>query len=221
MIPKTIHYCWFGRKPKPESIVRYMESWKRHLPDYTITEWNEDNFDIDICRYSREAYEAGDYAHVSDVCRVYVLHKYGGIYLDTDVEVLKPFDSFLNFRSFAGVEAYNVCTAVVGAEAGCSWLETFLNYYSRQHFINMFGHAVRTPNTDILTHTILPGIPADTWPAIFPIDFFCGKDYSTGQLYVTANTVSIHHYEASWRKRRTLPVRVRNIIKGLKTRYLL
>ena len=92
MIPKIIHYCWFGRGPKPAQLLRYMKTWQQMLPDYEIREWNESNFDVSQYVYSREAYAMGSYAHVSDVCRLHALYHCGGVYLDTDVEVVGSFD---------------------------------------------------------------------------------------------------------------------------------
>ena len=102
MIPKTIHYCWFGRQPKPPGVLTYIATWRAAMPDYDIIEWNEDNFDIDFCDYSREAYATRNFAFVADVCRLKVLYEHGGIYLDTDIEVLRPFDPYLHHRSFCG-----------------------------------------------------------------------------------------------------------------------
>ena len=100
MIPKIIHYCWFGRKPLPPLAVKCIESWKKYLPDYTIKEWNEDNFDINIVPYTREAYEVGKYAFVSDYARFYILYHHGGLYFDTDVEVIRPMDDLVGRGAF-------------------------------------------------------------------------------------------------------------------------
>ena len=100
MIPRIIHYCWFGRKPKPEKVIEYINTWKEHCPDYEIIEWNEDNFDVNQMPFTREAYKTRKFAFVSDVCRLFALMKFGGIYMDTDVRVLKSFDDYINFKSF-------------------------------------------------------------------------------------------------------------------------
>ncbi|MCM1297094.1 MAG: glycosyl transferase [Muribaculaceae bacterium] len=217
MIPKIIHYCWFGRKDKPESFRNYLATWKKCLPDYRIMEWNEDNFDVNCCVYSREAYGTHNLAHVSDVCRIYALSTYGGIYLDTDVEVCKPFNQLLENKAFLGMESDRVGTCVIGSEPGLPWLKAVMNYYSTTHFINIWGHCVRTPNTAILTFRILPSLPKQDWPKIYPIGYFCDlNDRST----VTDTTYSIHHYHATWRKRKTLATRVKALALGLKVRYL-
>ena len=100
MIPKIIHYCWFGRGQMPELALKCLESWKKYCPDYEIKEWNEDNFDLETYPYAREAYENRKFAFVTDVVRLYALYHEGGIYMDTDVEVLKPLDRFLNDPAF-------------------------------------------------------------------------------------------------------------------------
>ena len=106
MIPKVIHYCWFGRQVKPQLVIDYIEVWHRVLSDYEIKEWNEDNFNVDSLPYTAQAYKAKKYAFVSDVCRMYALLE-GGIYLDTDVRVLRTFNNFLKNKSFIGIEARN------------------------------------------------------------------------------------------------------------------
>lgn len=219
MIPKIIHYCWFGPNKKSPEFMKYLETWRQKLPDYEIREWNETNFDYNRYLYSREAYRMSCYAHVSDVCRIHVLNEIGGIYLDTDVEVLKSFDDFLKFKSFVGTEYKYICMGVIGSEPGNEWLAAYLDYYRNTHFINKFGHPRRSANTKIMTRIILPGIDADLWPAIFPKDYFCGKDLNTNQYHITKNTVSIHHFEASWRTRRTFYDRVRILRKGITARY--
>ena len=127
MIPRVIHYCWFGEAKKSKLVEHCLQSWRRVLPDYDIKEWNEYNFDISINRYCREAYECGKWAFVSDFVRLYVLYQYGGIYLDTDVEVLKPLDQFLGHAAFSGFEdREHIPTGIMGAQAGNKWIENCL-----------------------------------------------------------------------------------------------
>lgn len=223
MIPKVIHYCWFGRGNKPDKVIHFINTWHALLPDYSIKEWNEDNFDVNICAFSREAYLMKDYAFVSDVCRLKVLFDYGGIYLDTDVEVIKSFDPFLHHHSFCGYEARQyIGTGIIGAEKGCEWIGMFLGFYMRRHFLNMSGHPVRTANTKLLTLKFMPKVPERMRPIMYPIDFFSGKDWDTGEVVKTANTVSVHHYHCSWkRKKKTLCMRIKIIAKGLKVRYFM
>ena len=105
MIPKIIHYCWFGRTEKPKEVLEYIETWKQNLPDFEIREWNEDNFDVNIIPYTQEAYEAKKYAFVSDYARFWILYHHGGLYFDTDVEVIKDMDDIIARGSFMGREA--------------------------------------------------------------------------------------------------------------------
>lgn len=223
MIPKTIHYCWFGRGEKPDKVKNFIETWHASLPDYEIKEWNEDNFDVNICAFSKEAYIMKDYAFVSDVCRLKVLFEHGGIYLDTDVEVIKPFDPFLHHSSFCGYEARQyVGTGIIGAEKGCGWIGMFLDFYMKRHFINITGHPVRTSNAKLLALKIMPAVPENVRPTMYPIDYFSGKNWVTGEFLKTDNTVCIHHYHSSWnRKKKTLLMRIRIIVKGLKARYFM
>lgn len=220
MIPKKIHYCWFGNKEKPSEFKQYLETWRKILPDYEIKEWNESNFDLNCCNYCREAYLTGNYAHVSDVCRINALLTEGGIYLDTDVEILKSFDPYLNLKAFAGLEFDGrIGTAVIGSEAGLPWLKTFMDYYRRTHFINVWGHTVRTPNTKILATVIMPSLSQDDRPTIYPVDYFSTMNYADGTSLATSHTVAVHHYAASWRKKKKLSQKIRNIIQGLGIRY--
>lgn len=221
MIPKTIHYCWFGQKEKPDSVKKMIGTWKTVLKDYEIKEWNEHNFDVGMCAFTREAYAMGDYAFVSDVCRLKVLYDHGGIYLDTDVEVLRTFDEYLSDRSFCGYEARQyIGTGVIGAEAGSRWIGKFLDFYTKRHFINISGHPVRTPNTKLLTMRIMPRICPEIRPKIYPIDRFSAKNWETGETVTTPYTVCIHHYARSWTcKKKTVAMRAGVILKGLRTRY--
>lgn len=220
MIPKTIHYCWFGQKEKPEEFNKFLRTWKTFLPDYEIKEWNENNFDVRYCNYSREAYLTRNFAHVSDVCRVYALYNYGGIYLDTDVEVMSSFNPYLGLNAFVSLEPPLVGTAVMASEAGSSWLKKFLKYYETKHFINIWGHTVRTPNTKILSRRILPDLAPTEWPTIFPKEFFCGDEDKDGKHIATENTVAVHHFAGSWRRKKTFGQRVSSIIEGLGIRYV-
>ncbi len=220
MIPKIIHYCWFGKKEKPENFKQYYRTWKLLLPDYEIKEWNEENFNVNYCNYSHEAYLTGNYAHVSDVCRLYALNKYGGIYLDTDVEVINSFDRFLSLDSFVSLEPPFIGTAVIGAEAGSQWIREFLRYYERNHFINMWGHTVRLPNTKILCRRIIPSLSVTALPTIFPAEYFCGIKLKNGSISAGENTVAIHHFAGSWLRNKTFSQKISSIINGFGIRYL-
>jgi len=198
MIPKIIHYCWFGLKEKPESILAYIRTWREKLPDYQIIEWNENNFDVHCNTYVSQAYELKKFAFVSDVCRLHALKQMGGIYLDTDVQVLKTFDPFLDCDSFIGEEQNGklLGTAVIGATKGTAWINDFLSIYASLKFVRTFGSMDITANTERLTKFLKK--KQNNKPRIYPVDYFCAKDYQTGSVVVTHNTVCVHHYSASW-----------------------
>ena len=130
MIPKKIHYIWFGKDEKNERVKHCIESWKKYLPDYEIIEWNEDNFDINYNDFTRKAYENKKWAFVSDVARLWVLYNEGGIYMDTDVEVYKPLDEFLDNEGFTGFEDIHYpVTATMGAVKNNPVIKLMLDYY--------------------------------------------------------------------------------------------
>lgn len=206
MIPKIIHYCWFGGKPKPQKVLEYIETWKKFLPDFEIKEWNESNFDISQCQFVKEAYESKKYAFVADYTRLYVLYKYGGIYFDTDVEVLKSFVNFENFDMFMGLEMDGqVGTSVIGAKPSHKLIKEFLDYYKSKAFINKDGSLDRTPNTVIISQILKEHniglenrcVVIDNI-GIFSKDYFSPVNIFTGKLKITDNTHSIHHFSGSW-----------------------
>ena len=207
MIPKIIHYCWFGRGEKPEQAKKCIDSWKRFLPDYRIKEWNEDNFDINSNQYVREAYESRKFAFVTDYVRLYAIYSEGGIYMDTDVEVLKTFDSFLHHNAFSGFETDgNVPTGMMAAEKGSIWAKELLDEYKNRKFIQEDGSFDMTTNTTVITNYMLrKGLILNNqyqdFPGLctmYPADFFCPKDHRTGKIRCTKNTVCIHHFAGSW-----------------------
>lgn len=206
MIPKTIHYCWFGGNPLPESARAYIESWKRHCPDYEIIEWNESNFDLNWCDYVREAYEAKKWAFVTDVVRLVVLVEHGGIYMDTDVEVLKPLDDILQYEAVSGFEAQRrIPTGLMAAQPGSAMFAELLRDYEGAHFRNEDGSYNLTTNVARITQACLKyGLELNNTLqtvngfTLFPKDYFCAKDYETGKVYVTENTYTIHHFAGSW-----------------------
>ena len=139
MIPKTIHYCWFGRNPKPALAQKCIQSWKKHCPDYTIMEWNEDNYDISSAPlYVRQAYEARKWAFVTDYVRLHVVHDHGGIYMDTDVELKKNPDALLEYSAYFGFEdGQYVNTGLgFGAIPGHPFLKEIMADYEGIPFIN-------------------------------------------------------------------------------------
>lgn len=213
MIPKVIHYCWFGRNPLPPLAKKCIASWKKYLPDYEIKEWNEDNFDVNMLPYTKEAYEAKKYAFVSDFARFWILYNYGGIYFDTDVEVIKNMDHIIARGNFMGCEfdgSYENRIRVapglgLGTEARHPIYEELIGIYKNSHFLFPNGtlnlKTVVSYTTDLLKVKGLRNlqeIQSIQNIYIYPTDFFCPIEYSTGKLTITPNTVSIHHYSASW-----------------------
>lgn len=207
MIPKKIHYCWFGRGKMPELAVKCIESWKKFLPEYEIKEWNEDNFDLDLYPYVREAYDNRKFAFVTDVVRLYVLYHEGGIYMDTDVEVLKPLDRFLDCHAFSGFEDdIHVPTGIMASEKGGKWAKENLLYYDGRHFVNEEGECDLTTNVVTITNYMLPyGLKQNNtfqqFPELitfYPKDYFCPKSYEDGKIYLTDKTYTIHHFAGSW-----------------------
>lgn len=210
MIPRIIHYCWFGGKEKPKSVMKMINSWKKYCPNYEIKEWNESNFDININQYCREAYDSGRWAFVSDVARLYAIYTEGGIYMDTDVEVVKSLDEFLYEKAFAGFEGSEwVGTNIIGAEKRNHIIEEFLNLYNDLTFINEDKTLNTTTNVERFTalltnnHNLkIDGSQQDLNDiTIYPTDYFCPYDYINGKLSLSNNTYSIHWYSQSWIKR--------------------
>lgn len=207
MIPKIIHYCWFGGGPKGKKELKCIESWKKYCHDYEIIEWNETNVDLDIMPFVKEAYDAKKYAFVSDVVRLWVLINYGGIYLDTDVEILKPFDIFLDNVGFIGFESQDYLNTgqCVGAEKDNQIIMEMFDYYKNIHFIKSDGsyNYINCPriNTEVLVNHGLQRNGKfqviDDF-AVFPVDYFNPYDDPTGKLNLTENTYSIHWYSKSW-----------------------
>lgn len=212
MIPKVIHYCWFGRNPLPELALKCIASWKKFFPDYEIIEWNEDNFDVNIIPYTQQAYSAKKYAFVSDYVRFWVLYKFGGLYFDTDVEVIKPIDDIISRGPFMGIEVYSenqiplVAPGLgLGAGPGLNVYKDILDYYQKMEFLNNEGKlneiTVVRHTTGILSQYGLcasKGIQqvADVW--IYPAEYFNPLDSLTGKLKLTENTRSVHWYMNSW-----------------------
>ena len=215
MIPKVIHYCWFGRNPLPESAVKCINSWKKFFPDYEIKEWNEDNFDVNMIPYTREAYEAKKYAFVSDYARFWVLYNYGGLYFDTDVEVIRSMGDIINRGPFMGIEIESRINVPqvnpglgLGVNPGLGLYKDILDYYQALSFFGTDGN----PNEiTVVKHTtnvlIKNGLKATNniqeiagiW--IYPADYFNPLDSLTGKLKITDNTRSIHWYMNSWSNR--------------------
>ena len=224
MIPKIIHYCWFGRGHMPKLAVKCIESWKKYLPEYTIKEWNEDNFDLDMYPYVREAYDNRKFAFVTDVVRLHALYTEGGIYMDTDVEVLKSLDPFLHHVAFSGFEDdIHIPTGIMASEKNGKWAKENLAYYDNRHFIKEDGSMDLTTNVITLTNYMLPlGLKQNNtyqdFPNLitfYPKDYFCPKSYENGKIYLTKRSVTIHHFAGSWCPPKTIKDRLIKVIANI------
>lgn len=207
MIPKIIHYCWFGRGKMPALARKCIRSWKKYCPDYEIKEWNEDNFNLNSYPYVREAYDNRKFAFVTDVVRLYALYTEGGIYMDTDVEVVKSLDSFLRHTGFSGFENdTDVPTGIMACEKGAKWAKDNLDHYIGIHFIQPDGSFNLTTNVvTITTYMVEHGLKRNNtfqdFPGfftIYPKTVFCPLNVDGKKSVFSDDTVTIHHFAGSW-----------------------
>lgn len=206
-IPKIIHYCWFGGKEKPEIVRKCIKSWEIYLSGYEIREWNEKNFDTRSNVYVKQAYESGKFAFVSDYVRVYALYHFGGIYLDTDVEVFKTFDELLFHDSFWGFEQENyIATSTIGARKGNNLIQLFLDSYKEKSFINKDGGYNDLTNVAIVSEILInKGLKMngqyqeiEEIGTFYPQTYFSPYDYINCRKFITENTHAMHHFYKSW-----------------------
>ncbi len=211
MIPKKIHYCWFGRNPKPKLAKKCIASWKKYCPDYEIIEWNEDNFDIDKYPYARYCLDNLKYAFLSDFVRLIVVAEQGGIYFDTDVEVVRSLDSLLKYEAFYGFEndEYVASGLGFGAEARhitvMKMLEEYRDLKKEDGSFELKG--CPRLNTEALVKLGLQqnGTEQEVAGAhIFPSEYFNPFEDATGLLKSTENTYTIHWYAKSWMSKRKI-----------------
>lgn len=196
MIPKIIHYCWLSGDEVPESLKNCMKSWKEKLPDYEFMLWDLNRFDIDSSVWVKEAFEAKKYAFAADYIRLYALYNYGGIYMDMDVEVLKPFDDMLDREYMLAYEDKNRIEAgIMGSEPKAGWLEKCLEYYEGKHFVEKNGKINNRPLPMILNDILKKYSPGMN---IMGTDVFTTKSLETGIINVTENSYTIHHFAGSW-----------------------
>ena len=225
MIPKTIHYCWFGRGAKPKLVLKCIESWHKFLPDYTFVEWNEDNFDLSQNAFVRQAYAHRNFAFVSDYVRAKALYENGGVYFDTDVEVLGSFDAFLHHRFFVGFEEKNfVGTCVMGAEKGCALLHDYMTHYESTPYANPDGSVYTDTNVVLLTRMFEQmGFARDNTfqekdgVAVYPREWFSPYDYINSVSYITPDSCAIHHFAQLWLPR---SVRMRSTLKRTLAKWI-
>ncbi len=211
-IPKVIHYCWFGNSEIPDEFKQYMESWKKFCPDYEIKEWNESNYDITKNRYMKDAYDQKKWGFVPDYARLDIIYNEGGIYLDTDIEIIKSFDELLETGAFCGIESGNEFVALglgFGAEKGNEIIRIMRDVYDDLSFINEDGSLNLLPSPKINTEplfemgykhsteiqTLHHGNDSIT---VYPEQYFCPKDYATDNMNLSEVAFSIHHYAATW-----------------------
>jgi len=220
MFPKIIHYCWFGRKPLPKLALKCIASWEKFLPDFEIKEWNEDNFDVNQIPYTAQAYNCKKYAFVSDYARFKILHEYGGLYFDTDVEILQSLTKILETVPFMACErdysdtrpsATKLNSGItvapglgLAAQAGNPIYKEILNLYNKLSFadqgaINLTTVVTYTTNI-LIDHGLqnIPGIQVVEGITIYPKRFFCPLSADKKNLQMEKDTVAIHHYAASW-----------------------
>ena len=206
-IPKKIHYCWFGGGKLPETAKKCIKSWQKYCPDCEIICWNEENFDLSLSQYATEAYKAGKWAFVSDYVRLKVIFEYGGIYLDTDVELIKPLEPLLRGTGYMGFDEKGIVATGLGfaAEPGNRIIGEMLRDYDGIHFSLPDGTYDLTPCPDRNTATlerlgmdIRKNAQTFMYMTFLPREYLCPMDYYTGKKTITKNTYSVHHYCASW-----------------------
>jgi len=215
MIPKIIHLCWLSGDPYPAKIARCIKTWEKYLPDYEVMLWDTNRFDLNSSIWVRQAFEKKKYAFAADYIRFYALYHYGGIYLDSDVEVLKSFDGFLDLPYFIGAEkAQTPEAAVIGAEKGCDWIKQCLVYYDNRSFIKEDGSLDIKKLPEIMVEQISKLKPVrmlsindslnirnlDMQKEVleFNDSFFSPKVFDSREVEITPYTYAIHHYQNSW-----------------------
>lgn len=240
MIPRVIHYCWFGRKPLPKLAQWCIASWRKRMPDCEIVRWDEDNFDVHSVPYTAEAYRLGLYAYVSDYARLWILHHHGGIYLDTDVELLRPLDDMLEQGPFMGQEQperpdgdtlHCAMGLGVACEPGHPFIARLLDHYSHTHFVSWTG---RQGDTIVdITRRMLASEPVERLDdgivrvagfTVYPWPWLCPMNYFTGQMDIRPEAHALHHYAASWvvsRAQQPLHRRLSRRLKALIVRFFL
>lgn len=218
MIPKVIHYCWFGGAPLPKKEQKCMESWKKFAPDYKIVRWDESNYDVHKNKYMSDAYDRKKWGFVPDYARFDIIYQNGGIYLDTDVELVKPLDELLANEAYMGFESGKWINGGIGfgAVAGNTLIKGLRDMYDDFTFIKDNGEINTTPSPYYITEYLVKhGLVCnntmqllDDSMRIYPTEYFAAKDYVSGNVNMTENTISIHQYSATWLPRRKKIARV-------------
>ena len=209
MIPKKIHYCWFGGNEKPEKAKKCIESWRKYCPDYEIIEWNEANFDVNQNGYTRMCIEEKKYAFLSDYARLVIIEEHGGVYFDTDVEVLRSIDDLLNHEAFFGFENDEYINTGVGFGAVAHHKSVGTLKKSYDSYLSGTKGTVTCPtlNTEALASAglVKNGKHQNVLGAeIYPVEYFNPYDDTTGRMRKTKNTYSVHWYAKSWLDRKAI-----------------
>ena len=227
IIPKTINYCWFGNNEKPLIVKKCIESWRKYCPDYKIIEWNEKNFDININNYVKEAYRQKKYAFVSDFARLWIIYENGGIYLDTDVELIRNIDDILENKTFFATEdnIYVNTGLGFGSQKNSEILKKLIDDYSDINFIGENGKMDKTTcpvrNTKVIEKYINTKVDFDKKTVINDIcfyskEFFCPLDYETKKMEITNNTFAIHWFSGTWmNKKEKMLKQIKLILKNI------
>lgn len=207
-IPKIVHYCWLGGKNKPRKIEKFIGDWQKKLPDYKIIEWNEQNFPVNFCRYTEEAYKQKKYAFVSDVVRLYALKEYGGFYFDTDIELKKNLDNYIdNDEVIMAFESDRVLmTGFIAAKKNHNFICEWIDSYKNLSFIRADGTLDETTNTSRVTNMLVnKGLVLDGKEQnlnngihIYEKEIFGAYDVDNSHFVNNENTVLIHHCNGSW-----------------------
>lgn len=222
IIPKKIHYCWFGNKKMSSLNNKCIKSWKKYLPDYEFILWNEKNFDFTANKYCHEAYVNKKYAFVSDYVRLYVLEKYGGIYFDTDLELFSDLNAFLKFPAFMGFESETkISTAIIGSIEHHPFIVNLLSIYKSIPFVKEDGLFNLTTNVEYISKELneIGFVENNQYQILqnnihlFPKDYFSPKSWDLKITRKTKNTVCVHHFEGSWRVLPPIKFRLRGKIK--------
>ena len=237
MIPKIIHYCWFGKGEMPEMALRCLESWRKYMPYYEYRLWSEDNFDVNDIQYTKEAYQARKFAFVSDYVRLWALYNEGGIYFDTDVEVFKPFDTLLDNKAFAGFEGSKYLpmgTCVMASEKAGIWVKEQMDCYYDRHFVDDKGNYDLTTNVKFITDNMRKRGFCQNGKEqyykdlhVYPVDYFSPR-LTTGEYIRTENTYCDHlglgswsENDMSWKVRIGRLVGQKNMIRLIKLKRIL
>ena len=206
MIPKIVHYVWFGNNPFPPKIQRCIDSWKKYLPDYEFMLWNEDTFDVNSCQFAREAFEQKKWAFVSDYARIEAIYKYGGWYLDTDIEILRPLAPFENNRVVLGTDENGALTALYGTEKGHSYWKKVLDHYHSMTFVRPDG----TLNMAVVNEHLQGVLVGYGYVhenkfqelkegiKVYPDDYFHVVSLEKGTKHLTSNSYAIHWQTMTW-----------------------